>query len=116
MDWVNEDTAVVTYQASRGSSLQECIKQRSRSFSKCSHQLDGKWLEKDNPKNPLLYNKDKIVYARDGQIYNEIEDNIMNLKVKVNVLAEYNPQFNIYYIFFNTIIYDQSNQKRFKNP
>lgn len=73
IDWVSGDTAVINYTANVDGVLQQSIISfRSTnyiSYVNVLPSLNGKWIEKDNSKNYFMYTGDKLVYAKDGQLY-----------------------------------------------
>lgn len=73
IEWSNEDTAIVTYQANANGALQQSIFNfRSSNYSSYKYvavSLRGKWFEQDNPQNYIMYKQNEIIYAKDGQLY-----------------------------------------------
>lgn len=73
IQWISGDTAVLIYRADDKDALKESIFSfRSTnyvSYINVAPALTGKWYEKDNHNNYFMYDKGKIVYAKDGQLY-----------------------------------------------
>ena len=73
IEWSNEDTAIVTYQANENGILQQSIFNFRSSnyigYHYVSVSLTGKWFEQDNPQNYFIYNEGEIIYAKDGQLH-----------------------------------------------
>lgn len=73
IDWVSGDIAVVTYDATGESRLEQNIFSMRRSnyvsYRYVAPSLTGKWIESDNEENYFIYNLGEIVYANDGELF-----------------------------------------------
>lgn len=74
IQWISGDIAVLHYQVSstRPALYQKAFSYRASNYARHQYvapSLNGKWIDKEDPGNYLLYDQGEIVYSDNGQLF-----------------------------------------------